>query len=184
MSLSSLHTAILAITTFTLVAWATTARAEDETNEQRAHRFYQMGVSAINEGKHDLAKTSFHELLKIYPNHPQAKIKLASITPNLERLAANNRKATLAGVIIPEVDLEGTDLTESLEILKVQIAAASGNKVNPNFIVQDLRGAFKGRSVTLQLENIPADVLLGYIVDLVRGMIRYDKHAIIIVPRK
>lgn len=165
-----------------LMLFTLPASAGVENREQQARELYQAALTAANQGNRELARNTLHQVLAIYPNHPQAKRMLASLTPRLENLADNNRKAALAKVIIPKIDLEQTSIRESLDILQLQIAATSGNKVTPNFIVQDLGKAFNGRTVTLQLKGIPADVLLHYIVDQVRGKIHYDKHAIVISP--
>ena len=68
-------------------------------------------------------------------------------------------------------------------MLAVQVERESKKKVTPNFIVQDPTGGFKGRSVTLRLNRIPAETLLKYIVDQAAGNVRYDNHAIVITPR-
>ena len=85
-------------------------------------------------------------------------------------------------MIIPEVDFELLTLHDSLQTLTVQISHISDKQVTPNFIINDLNGDFDNRRVTLNLSNIPAHVVLQYIADLVRGVIRYDRNAIVISP--
>ena len=168
---------------FASLASTTTAYAEADARVQKAKSFYQMGLHAMNEGNFDLAKTSFKGVLKIYPHHPQARAKLIHISTNRNSLEIGRRKAALRMVIIPKVNLEKTTIQEALEMQAVQVERESKKKVTPNFIVQDPTGGFKGRSVTLRLNRIPAETLLKYIVDQAAGNVRYDNHAIVITPR-
>jgi len=99
------------------------------------------------------------------------------------RWSQSAQQRQLAAIIIPKLDLEKATLRETLDVLGVQIKNASKEKLNPNFIIRDLKAVFRNKTVTLRLNQIPADVLLQYIADQVGGKIRYDKHAIIIYPR-
>ncbi|MGB2402346.1 MAG: hypothetical protein ACPIA7_02930 [Akkermansiaceae bacterium] len=84
--------------------------------------------------------------------------------------------------IIQSVDLEQVTLREALETLIVQISQVSDKKTTPNFIIRDPDGRFDNRRITLQINNVPANVLLQYIADQVGGDIHYDQYAIIIKP--
>ena len=82
------------------------------------------------------------------------------------------------------MDFEQLTIREALEILTIKIEQQTDKKITPNFIIRDLKGAFKNRTVTMQLNNLPANILLEYIANQVGGSIRYDRHAIVISPRK
>jgi len=86
-------------------------------------------------------------------------------------------------VIIPSIQLEQATLEEALQVLVIQIKRESEGDFTPNFIVQDPGADLKPGVITLQLEKIPADMLLQYIVNQVKGKIRYDKYVIAITPR-
>lgn len=92
-------------------------------------------------------------------------------------------KKQLAKVIIPSIQLEQATLEEALQVLVIQIKRESEGGFTPNFIVQDPGADLKQGVITLQLEKIPADMLLQYIVNQVKGKIRYDKYVIAITPR-
>lgn len=160
------------------------ATAESDKRVERARSLYQQGMIAMKEGKFNLAKTSFKEVLRIYPNHPQARRQLLYISSNRNALDIKRRKDALRKVIIPQVNLEKATVRESLDMLAIQVGRESKKKVTPNFIVQDPTGAFKNSRVTLRLNRIPAETLLRYIVDQAGGYIRYDNHAVVITPRK
>lgn len=166
-----------------IIATATTAHAESDPRAERARTMYQLGLTAIEEGDYALAKTSFKEVLRLYPKHTQARAKLIYLTNNRNTLEIGKRKAALSKIIIPQVNLDKATIREALEMLSVQVERESKKKITPNFIVQDPTGGFKGRTVTLRLNRLPAETLLRYIVDQAGGHIRYDNHAIIVVPR-
>jgi len=150
---------------------------------KKAGAFYHQGTVAMKEGNYRLAETSFKEVLKIYPSHPQAKRQLLYLQSNRGKLAASKRKSELHRVVIPKVDIENSTVQESVEILAAHISQVSGQKVHPNFVVQDPRGGFEGKKVSLKLTRVPADTLLQYILDQSGGKARFDQHAIVISPR-
>ena len=92
-------------------------------------------------------------------------------------------KYALKQINIQSVDFEQLTIREALEILTIKIEHQTNKKITPNFIIRDLKGAFKNRTVTMQLNNLPANTLLEYIANQVGGSIRYDRHAIVISPR-
>lgn len=95
---------------------------------------------------------------------------------------ATSTQSQLKKMVIPSVELEHVTLREALETLIVQIRQISGKKTATNFIIKDPNGRFNNRRITLQLNNVPANVLLQYIADQVGGDIHYDQYAIIIKP--
>ncbi|HCI92659.1 MAG TPA: hypothetical protein DHV60_08945 [Verrucomicrobiales bacterium] len=155
----------------------------DDTAAQRANSLYKQGVIAMNEGKYDIARTTFREVLRINPKHLPARKKFLFISSNRRSLAIRDRKNALCKVLIPKVHLDKAPVRESLDMLAVQVERESQQKTTPNFIIQDPTGAFKNSRVNLRLERIPAETLLRYIVDQAGGYIRYDNHAIIVSPR-
>ncbi len=155
----------------------------DDNAAKRASSLYQQGIIAMNEGKYDIAKMSFQEVLRINPKHLPARKQLLFISSNRNALDIKDRKNTLRKVLIPKVNLDKATVRESLDMLAIQVERESNKKVLPNFIVQDPTGAFKNSRVTLRLNRIPAETLLRYIVDQAGGHIRYDNHAIVVTPR-
>lgn len=166
-------------------AFAPTSLLADESEQiKRARALYQQGLSAMEEGKYNIAQMSFREVLRIYPKHIQARKHLLYISSNRNNLETKKRRDALRKVIIPKVNFDNSTVTEALNVLAVQVERESKQQVTPNFIVQDPSGAFKQRKINLRLNRIPAETLLRYIIDQANGIVRYDKHAIVIRPRK
>ena len=109
----------------------------------------------------------------------QAK-ELGTAQPSFNNI---HPKYALKQINIQSVDFEQLTIREALEILTIKIEHQTNKKITPNFIIRDLKGAFKNRTVTMQLNNLPANTLLEYIANQVGGSIRYDRHAIVISPR-
>ena len=53
--------------------------ADREALAKRATSLYQQGIIAMNEGKYDIAKMSFQEVLRINPKHLPARKQLLYI---------------------------------------------------------------------------------------------------------
>jgi len=172
------------VVALTLCVCASSALAEKtDPRAQKAGSLYQQGVIAMKAGKYDLARMSFKEVLKLYPTHPQSKRQLHYLDSNRSKLEVNNRKNSLQKIVIKKIDFDAVSAQEAIEILSAHVSKASPEDTKPNFIVQDRHGNFKGKTVTLNLNNVPADTLLRYILDQVGGSARYDKYAIVISPR-
>lgn len=168
----------------TLCVCASSALAEKtDPRAQKAGSLYQQGVIAMKEGKYDLARTSFKEVLKLYPTHPQSKRQLHYLDSNRASLEVGKRKDGLHKIMIKKIDFDALSIQDAIEILSVHVSKASPKESKPNFIVQDRQGKFVGKTVTLNLNNVPADTLLRYILDQVGGSARYDKYAIVISPQ-
>lgn len=159
------------------------AQAADD-KAAKARDFYQQGMRAKQEGRYQLAKTSFQQVLRIYPNHPQARRQLMYLHTNRDALATKNRKKQLHEVVIPKVDMHQVSPQEALDILSALVKQESKQKVSPNFIIQDRSKALDGKTVTLNLSRVPADTLLRYIADQAGAVARYDTHAIVLIPRQ
>jgi len=176
-------TLIVAALTLAVCAPVSAQSGQATSRSDQANALYKTGISAMKEGKYDVATTSFREVLRLYPKHHLARRHLLNIQTNRNSLEASKRKAPLKTVVIPEVSLDDVTMQDALDALAILTKNASKEKVTPSFIVQDTTGAFDNSSITLSLTHIPADTVLKYIVDQGGGKVRYDKHAIVVSPR-
>lgn len=175
-------TTIVALTFAVCAPLSAQNRQTAAERQEQAQQLYNAGSIAMREGKFEIAKTSFREVLRLYPKHTLARKNLLHILNNRNSLETNKRKAALKKVIIPKVDFDQSTVQEAIEILGSMIEIQSKKSVAPNFIVQDPTATFQNKGITLRLNNIPAQTVLKYIVDQAAGSVRYDKHAIIIRP--
>ncbi len=160
-------------------AWA------DRAQEQAAAKvaaLYQQGMTALKAGDAKLANESFTNVLRIQPGHGNARYQLLKIKNNGSRYASLVRQKKLTMIKIPAVDFEGTTLPEAIEGLDILIAKETKGEFAPNFIIQDPNKHFENRPVTIKLGNVPANVVLEYIMRMANASARYDQHAIVIRP--
>ena len=178
------------ITTTLVVAWTlgvcasvSAQSGQAVSREQKATTLYNEGLVAMRGGNYDVATNNFRGVLRLYPKHHHAQRNLLHILNNRKSLETRKRKRALKSVIVPKVDLDNVTVQEALDVLTILVENASKKKVTPNFVVQDTGGAFEKSSITLRLNNVPAETVLNYIVDHSRAHVRYDGHAIVVSSR-
>ena len=59
----------------------------------------------------------------------------------------------------------------------------SKGAVTANFIVEDPQGKLAGKKVTLSIKNLPAKVVLDYLLSQVGAKARFDEHAVVVMPQ-
>ena len=159
-------------------AWAD--QAQDRAAKVAA--LYQQGVNALKSGDVQLARESFTTVLRIQPNHGNARYQLLRLKNDGGRYKKLVRQKKLTQINIPAVNFDGVSLPEAIEGLDILIAKESEGKFAPNFIIQDPNKLFESRPITIKLGNVPANVVLEYIMRMANASARYDEHAIVIRP--
>jgi hypothetical protein len=174
------RSAILAIC-LALVAGAGVQCASGN-DAQEASILYRQGLSALEEGEAELARQSFLEVLRKQPRHVNARIQLDRLRGRTGELAATRRKQKLTSIKIPKVDYDEVTLQEALEALSLMIDKQTEGKFSANFVIQDPGGHLDHRPVSLQLSNVPANVVLKHLLNLADARERYDEYAIVVKP--
>ena len=161
-------------------AWADTAK--EEASAQVA-TLYKQGLEALEEGKAQTARECFTAVLRIQPSHGNARYQLLSLKNRGPQLAATVRKKKLTQIKVPKVDFDQVTLSEAIEALGILIEKETEGKFTPNFIVQDPKGVFASRPITMKLGAVPANVVFDYILRMGSATARYDEFAIVIRPQ-
>ena len=102
---------------------------------------------------------------------------------NQDSIAARARSRQLDQYQIDQVDFSKTEVSEAIVALSMLIEKKSAGKFSPNFMIQDPANKLAEREVTLQVKNLPARAALDMILAQAGASARFEKHAIIIVPR-
>lgn len=165
-----------------LALLATPAFAADSAALPSADIFYKKGLEAVQAGELEFARSSFHQALKLDPNHANARYQLAELNRNAPRIAAKGREAKFGAVLLPQVQFANADLTDALTALGQMVEKESKGTVTANVIVDDPQGKLTGKKVTLQLKNIPAKAALQYLLGQVGAKARFDEHAVVVQP--
>jgi tetratricopeptide (TPR) repeat protein len=148
----------------------------------KAAESYKLGLIAVKEGNVQAAEQAFREVLRLQPNHANARFQLGQLKQNQGSIAARQRSRKMAEYVIAQVDFDKVELSEAVAALAVMIEEKSDGKFAPNFMVQDPSNKFDEASVTLQVKNVPANAVLDMLLKQVGGVAKYEQHAIIIRP--
>lgn len=147
-----------------------------------AEAFYKQGQTAEQAGDPIAAKQAYTSALKIDPNFAKARFSLGQLKIHGKEIAARGREAKFGAVVIPVFQLDGATLQEALGALGTQVEKESKDQVAPNFVVQDPKGLLADTKISMNVKAMPARGIIKYITDQARAKVRYDEHAIVIVP--
>ena len=144
---------------------------------------FRQGMAAVEEGDVRAAELAFNEVLRLQPNNANARYQLGELKRNQDSIAARARSRQLEQYQIDQIDFSKTEVSEAIIALGMLIEKKSGGKFSPNFMIQDPSNKLAEREVTLQVKNLPARAALNMILAQAGASARFEKHAIIIVPR-
>lgn len=156
----------------------------------KADDYYRMGMSALQQGKPEVAEAAFRAALKHRPGHAQARYQLGQLPSQAETLKAKRRETEFGKIRLDSVEFDSVPLNEALQALGQMVQAASAKTagedkaVTPNFLIQDPKGELGEKEVTLRMKKVPAKVALEYLLQAVGATARYDEHAIVITPAR
>lgn len=164
--------------------------AQDKISQARAlraqlvHQHYRKAEFAWKNGNVEEAKKSLNTALKMDPSHAPSYALALQIKGSGAKIASDDRKRMFSTTILPVVDFNTLEFKEALDILTKLIEKQSDGKFNPNFIVQDPSKKLAGKEVTFNLKNVPASVVLDYLLNSVHAGATFDKHATVIRPKQ
>jgi len=165
-----------------VVALGAGVHGQDRSGPASADQWYRMGLRAMNEGQVETARECFTEVLRLRPGDMNARYQLRQLTLEMNSLLAKKRESQLAAITVPRVDFDQLNAREALGALGALVEKQTENKFAPNFVVQDPNGLLAERRFSLELTNVPATVVLKYILENARASARYDQHAIVVKP--
>lgn len=144
---------------------------------------YQQGLMAVAAGDPAKAEACFTKALQQDPNNANARYQLIEVRKNAESIAAKGRASKFGAVMIPNIQLDGATLEESLTVLGKMVTRESKDQVTPNFVTDDPQAKLASKTITLKLSNVPARAALDYILSQVGAKARFDEHAIVVSAR-
>ncbi len=171
------------IRTLLVLAGILVSDVSAQTPAQQAETAYAQGQAAEKAGDPRAARSFYTAALKVNPAHANARYSLGQLKLNAGSIAAKGREAKFGQVIVPVFQMDGASLQEALQALSTIIEKESKNEVSPNFVIEDPQGQFTTRKITLNLKNLPARGVMKYLTDQVSAKIRYDEHAVVLIPR-
>lgn len=132
----------------------------------------QQSNRAIQEGNFSEARALLQAVLAAEPSNPSARALLARVAE--QEAGANSIRRSLGKAILPKVELNDVSAREAFEYVLSEAARVGG--VKPNLVWIDPGG--RAGTVTLRLENIPADEVLRYLAEAAGVRLTIDRHAV------
>ncbi|MEX1114450.1 MAG: tetratricopeptide repeat protein [Akkermansiaceae bacterium] len=166
-----------------LIAGTLISQAFAQSPAQQSEALYKQGQAAENAGDPTTAQEHYANALRTNPKNANALYSLGQLKINSASIAAKGREAKFGSVMIPIYQLDAASLQEALEGLNIIIEKQSKEEVTPNFVIEDPKGLFADRKITLNLKNMPTRAVMKYITDQTGAKVRYDEHAVVIVPK-
>ncbi len=160
-----------------------TSVAFSQSALQQAETAYAKGLAAEKLGDPEAARSHYASALKADPNHASARYSIGQLKLTASAIAAKGREAKFGEVLVPAFQLDNATLQEALQALSIIIEKQSKDTVAPNFVIEDPKNQFAERRITLNLKNLPAKGVLKYVTDQVAAKVRYDEHAVVLIPR-
>ena len=177
---TALAIVLLSLGSLTLVSAQATAKPQPAT--VTIQDLYVRSLTAINEGKVTVAEQNLRAILKVQPNHPQARYQLSNLIANRDKIASRARQISMNQTTIAEIDYSDASVSECLESLTALINEKTQKNFTPNFVVKDPNNLLKDKRITLKLSNVPASQVLKYINSSSNSKAVYEEHAIVITP--
>lgn len=160
-----------------------TLHAQEATNAQKSAAAYQKALQL--EANHDAAgaKAAYEAALRFDSRNANARHRLGQLKLRFDQVEAKGREKQFSTVQIPEFRVEDAEFGEALRALALLTEKATNEEFYPNFIIQDPTKILASRKVSLQMKGAPAGPILNQLLEMVQAKARFDKHAIVIMPR-
>ena len=157
--------------------------AEKASNAQKSMAVYQKAVQL--EANHDAAgaKQAYQAALRLDPGNAKARYRLGQLKLRYDQVEAKGHEKKFSTIQIPEFRVEDAEFGEAIRALAQLTEKASEEEFYPNFVIQDPSNTLAARKVSLQMKGVPAGPIFEQLLEMARAKARFDKHAIVIMPR-
>ncbi len=154
---------------------------------QQIHTAYNKGIN-IRAFDPDKALLHFKNVLKLDPQHSKAQYQVNYIRTNRDKILKEKQTRALTNTFkqmrFEVIDLSGETLADSLEIMYSLMERDYGEAHGVNFVLKDPQSKIKNKQITLNLKNLPASVVLNYIVEQAGANYKIGEYAIEIFPAR
>jgi tetratricopeptide (TPR) repeat protein len=147
---------------------------------QKANILYQKGQLAERSGDPISAQKYYDSALKEDPTFADARFNLSEVRAHASEIAAKGSEMKFSAVPVSVFQVSEVTLEDALDRLNSIVVKNSKNTIIPNFIIEDPNLMLSKTKISITLKNVPANVILKYIVAQFHAKFRYDNHAIVI----
>lgn len=173
---------VLALSCSTLIAQDSISKAR-QAQVLKAEAFYKQAEQAYIDGDLQGSKSALRNVFAIDRNHGPAYALSLKLKGSGNTFKIKARQRQLAAVILPMVDFDAMPLSDALRTFSKLVEETSKDKVIPNFVIHDSSNTLKDKPVTLNMKQVPANVVLEYLMNLSNSTAKFDQYAIAIKPR-
>lgn len=154
-----------------------------QSQSQQIAQYYKQAEKAYSDGDLAGTKSALRNVFAIDRNHGPSYALALKLKGSGSDFKIKARQRQLAAVIIPQVEFDQMPLGDALRNLSTLVEETSKDKVIPNFVIQDASNTLKTVPVTLNMKQVPATVILEYLMNLSNATAKFDQYAITIKPR-
>ena len=173
---------VLALSCSTLVGQDSISKAR-QIQANKVEAFYKQAEQAYQNGDRAGAQSALRNVFAIDRNHGPSYALALKLKGSGNDFKIKARQRQLAAVILPIVDLDAMPLDAALRKFSKLVEETSKDKVIPNFVIHAKSNTLKNKPVTLNMKQVPANVVLDYLMNLSSATAKFDQYAIIIKPR-
>lgn len=131
------------------------------------------------------AEKRFAYLAKKHPQHAKIRYFLnnSRLNGRVDRVPAGTVEGDLSKIVLPQINLEDASLELVFEFLTSRVKELSGGATNVNFIYRGPQESREMQNINLRLSNVPVTEVIRYVGELSGTHFKYERHAIVGIPR-
>lgn len=157
----------------------------EQRNAKAKHleAMYNMAERAFKDGDIDAARQTLRALLAEKPSYARGIALQRQLKLNGGQMLLAKKKRIFNAVIIKEVDYKELTLSQAIRLLGATVEKSSGDKVIPNFVIQDPNRYLGNESISLSLKNVPAGTVLENLLQKTACTASFTAYTVNIKPR-
>lgn len=176
-------TTLLAVLTFSNLSMAEQSSRQTRINQkQQVASYYKTAEQAFLAGDKEKTTKALKKALEINPNHGPSYALALKLKKSGAVFTEKARLAQFSSVILPVVDFQDEPLSEALRILSTLVEEKTDKAFYPNFVIQDKSSTLKDKPITLSMKNVPANVVLDYLMNMAHASAKFEQYATTIKP--
>lgn len=176
-------TTILAVLAFSNLSMAEQSSRQTRINQnQKVASYYKIAEQAFLAGDKEKTAKALKQALAINPKHGPSYALAIKLKKSGKVFKVKEREAQFGSVMLPVIDFQDEPLSEALRMLSTLVEEKSNQTVFPNFVIQDKTSTLKDKPITLNMKNVPAKVVLDYLMNMAHASAKFEEYATTIKP--
>ncbi|MFC4992252.1 hypothetical protein [Rubritalea tangerina] len=173
---------VLALSSLSTLAQDDVSKAR-QSKSQKISQYYAQAEQAYADGDVEAAKSALRNVFALDRRHGPSTALALKLRGSGTEFKVKARERQFAAVIVPTVEFDQMPLSDALRNLSKLVEETSKDKVIPNFVIHDSSNTLKDKLVTLNMKQVPANVVLEYLMNLSNATAKFGQYAIEIKPR-